>query len=197
MALTENPTLVQIVDEIERLNNLVIDRGGARTITPSTYNQILSKGNYKGNITVSGDNNLLAENIKQGVNIFGINGTFAGGIKWAEGSVSASEFKSFNTLTGYSELFYYVSLSNLGFYPKCVICVSPNTSQESVSLLCLTSMTVTGGEAGKCVSFFKRNRATFNNSVCSVRIDSVVNIGDGTYHIPVSATGTYMWIAYE
>lgn len=74
MALSENPTVEEIVDEIERLNNLIIDRGGARTITPSTTNQILEKGNYKGDITVLGDVDLVASNIRSGKNIFNVVG---------------------------------------------------------------------------------------------------------------------------
>lgn len=75
MALNEDATLVQVVDEMERLNNLIIDRGGPKTITPSTSNQVLSKGNYKGDITILGDANLIEQNIKQGVTIFGKTGT--------------------------------------------------------------------------------------------------------------------------
>ena len=74
MALNENPTLEEIVNEIERLNNLIVDRGGERIITPTTTNQILAKGNYKGDITVLGDANLKSENILSGKSIFGIAG---------------------------------------------------------------------------------------------------------------------------
>lgn len=75
MALGESPTLVQIVDEMNRLNNLIVDRGGARTVTPSTSNQTLLKGNYKGDINVAGDSDLISSNIRSGVNIFGVTGT--------------------------------------------------------------------------------------------------------------------------
>lgn len=49
----------------------------AKTITPSTVSQIaVSSGYYTGgNITVAGDSNLVAGNIKSGVSIFGVNGT--------------------------------------------------------------------------------------------------------------------------
>lgn len=52
----------------------------AKTITPSTASQIaISSGYYAGgNITVAGDGNLVAGNIKSGVSIFGVNGTYAG-----------------------------------------------------------------------------------------------------------------------
>ena len=74
MALSENPTLEEIVDEVERLNNLIVSRGGAQTITPSTSNKTLNKGYYKGNITIKGDSNLVASNILSGKSIFGVKG---------------------------------------------------------------------------------------------------------------------------
>lgn len=55
---------------------------GTKTITPSTANQTaVSSGVYTtGNVTVKGDANLLPENIKRGVTIFGKTGTYAGQI---------------------------------------------------------------------------------------------------------------------
>ena len=52
----------------------------AKTITPTTASQIaVSSGYYTGgNVTVVGDSNLIAENIKSGVSIFGVSGTYAG-----------------------------------------------------------------------------------------------------------------------
>ena len=52
----------------------------AKTITPTTTSQTaVSSGYYTGgNITVKGDANLVAGNIKSGVSIFGVSGTYAG-----------------------------------------------------------------------------------------------------------------------
>ena len=52
----------------------------AKTITPSTSEQTaVASGVYTtGAITVKGDSNLVAGNIKSGVSIFGVNGTYAG-----------------------------------------------------------------------------------------------------------------------
>ena len=53
----------------------------AKTITPSTTDQVaVSSGYYTGgDITVKGDSNLVAENIKSGISIFGVNGTLIEG----------------------------------------------------------------------------------------------------------------------
>lgn len=50
----------------------------AATITPGTSNQEIAAGTYlTGKQTVSGDANLVAANIKQGVSIFGVNGSLS------------------------------------------------------------------------------------------------------------------------
>lgn len=47
----------------------------ARTITPGTSNVVLNSGNYlAGNITIAGDPDLIAANIKAGKNIFNVAG---------------------------------------------------------------------------------------------------------------------------
>lgn len=57
-----------------------LDTLEAQVITPGTDNQIIYPGVYlKGAQLVMGDANLIAENIKNGISIFGVTGTFAGG----------------------------------------------------------------------------------------------------------------------
>ena len=56
-------------------------RKAAQTYTPGTANQTIDAGQYlSGAQTVKGDANLLPENIKEGVTIFGKTGTHKGGI---------------------------------------------------------------------------------------------------------------------
>lgn len=50
---------------------------GAVNITPSTSNQAISAGYHNGSGVVYGDTDLVASNIKNGVNIFGVAGTYA------------------------------------------------------------------------------------------------------------------------
>lgn len=53
----------------------------AKTVTPGTSNQTaVASGRYTtGDVVVSGDANLKAENIAEGVSIFGVTGTHSGG----------------------------------------------------------------------------------------------------------------------
>lgn len=53
---------------------------GAQTYTPGTSNQTIANGQYLiGDQTIKGDTNLVAENIKQGVSIFGVTGSLTAG----------------------------------------------------------------------------------------------------------------------
>lgn len=62
----------------QTITGTITNRGGAQTVTPSTSNKTLYSGYYSGNITVKGDSNLKAANIKSGTSIFGVTGTYAG-----------------------------------------------------------------------------------------------------------------------
>ena len=56
-----------------------ITQKGATTYTPSTSNQTIASGTYlSGAQTIKGDSNLVAGNIKSGVSIFGVSGTYSG-----------------------------------------------------------------------------------------------------------------------
>lgn len=57
-----------------------VTKKSAATYTPGTSNQTITSGQYlNGAQTIKGDANLVAGNIKSGVSIFGVTGTYAGG----------------------------------------------------------------------------------------------------------------------
>lgn len=63
---------------------------GTKIITPNTSNIIIPKGFHDGNGYVKGDGNLVAGNIREGVSIFGKNGTYGSGMKKAASGLKAS-----------------------------------------------------------------------------------------------------------
>jgi hypothetical protein len=91
-------------DQGERTGTMP-DRG-AVVITPSTTNQVIAAGYHNGSGYVKGDANLVAENIRSGVSIFGVTGTVVP-YKEAEGSVQV-----LNTNP--------ITVTGLAFTPKVV-----------------------------------------------------------------------------
>ena len=73
----------------------------AQTITPGTSNKTIAAGKYlSGKQTIKGDANLVAGNIKSGVSIFGVSGSYKGELPatltsitaptWVQGSIDTS-----------------------------------------------------------------------------------------------------------
>lgn len=57
-----------------------LETQAAQTITPTTSDQTIAAGKFlTGSQTIEGDANLVAGNIKDGVTIFGVEGTYSGG----------------------------------------------------------------------------------------------------------------------
>lgn len=84
---------------------------GATTYIPTTEDQVFEAGSYiAGPQTIKGDANLLPQNIKNGVSIFGVQGTFngGGGSEIREGSLlNTSSFTSKEeTLNTYGQSIY-------------------------------------------------------------------------------------------
>ena len=103
----------------------------AKTITPGTTNQTaVSSGYYTGGvITVKGDSNLVAGNIKSGVSIFGVSGTYVGtGGGSGGGDTSGEDGLIAGTLTNYTNdritsigrfaFYQWSSLATISF-PQC------------------------------------------------------------------------------
>lgn len=69
---------------VEAISNTYIGssvtKKSAATYTPGTSDQSIASGQYlNGTQTIKGDSNLTAANIKSGVSIFGVTGTYTGG----------------------------------------------------------------------------------------------------------------------
>lgn len=78
-----------------------ISKKASATITPGTADQTISSGQYlSGAQTIKGDKNLVAENIKSGVSIFGVTGTLetgGTGTDTSDATASASDILSGKT----------------------------------------------------------------------------------------------------
>lgn len=202
MALSENPTLEEIINEVERLNNLIVDRGGAQTITPSTSNKVLSKGNYKGDITILGDSDLISSNIRSGKNIFGINGSLVEGVpngkRWASGNTTSPSGKiSFTTLGGGSVSMGYVSVGGLNFTPSTIfICFQGHNPFQNYEFT-IYRKSSTNQSSNNCAEIFAFNYS--DRQFYQIKAIGNVSIHSTGFTIPAPVSGNYpyFWIAYE
>jgi hypothetical protein len=87
---------------------------GAANYVPTTYSQTISSGQYlSGTQTINGDSNLTASNIKSGISIFGVTGSFSG-------TVTSNNYTT-GSFTNQASVQYTV---NLPFDPSVIVLIS-------------------------------------------------------------------------
>lgn len=101
-----------------------VTKKSAATYTPGTSDQSIASGQYlSGTQTIKGDANLVAGNIKSGVSIFGVTGTYAGsGSSGGSGNnnveayvvTSTSPSVSFKTTSGTIKIWGYGTMTSSG-----------------------------------------------------------------------------------
>lgn len=106
----------------------------AAVITPSTVNQTIASGQYlSGTQTILGDSNLIASNIVNGKNIFGIAGNVTidslGGKPYATGTCTIQMLvvTSGDTNTASNQKRLVISVSGLNFTPRTVMVYTNQT----------------------------------------------------------------------
>lgn len=101
----------------------------ATTITPGTSNQTIASGTYlTGTQTISGDANLVAGNIKNGMSIFGVTGTYTGEGGSSDvktGTLSVASNVNTSTSTKITDT------SAIGFTPKAFLFYRSDRSATS------------------------------------------------------------------
>ena len=125
----------------------------ATTYTPTTSNQTIAAGTYCSGIqTIKGDSNLVAENIKNGVSIFGVNGTHSG----SSGGVAVETCEvSCNVLKGYLTYVTVDASNNIVSAYK----VSSSSSGNTIRL--------TNVVCGTCVTFTSTSSLDAMNTICN------------------------------
>lgn len=87
-----------------------IQNQAAQAITPGTSDKTIASGKYlSGTQTIKGDANLLAENIKSGISIFGVTGTYessgsSGGKNVAQGTITGAGTNAVTIDTGLNSI---------------------------------------------------------------------------------------------
>ena len=127
----------------------------AKTITPTTASQTaVSSGYYTGGaVTIKGDSNLVARNIKSGVSIFGVNGTYAGsgGDTNMEDSLIIMSMTSYMndrvTTIGQGAFAYASALSKVNFPNVTTIADYAFTDCSKLSSISFPAATIIGHDA--------------------------------------------------
>ena len=116
-----------------------VTKKNAATYIPKTTDQSIASGQYlSGTQTIKGDANLVAGNIKSGVNIFGVTGTYAaGGSSGGSGNNGTIKIWGYGTITS-SGGWGGQTTSLVAFegdkYHKSAIYGGPSSSNLSLSI---------------------------------------------------------------
>lgn len=160
-----------------------VTQKAAATYTPGTADQTIASGQYlSGDQTIRGDANLLAANIKSGVSIFGVTGSYAGSGGGSGGLTMASGTTTSGTIdTGLADI-------------TCVVIFKKSFAETGLIQGVYTADTGSA-EYVYCSSYSSYFKTCATGAVsCTVDGGTFTWGGSGTTGL--SSGKTYNWIAF-
>lgn len=147
--------------------NAISPTKGAQTYTPTTTDQTISSGRWlTGAQTIKGDANLAASNIKSGVSIFGVSGSYSGQYK----------FSYFSGITPYSSTEFRIPVDS-NIVDVVGVCIKATNYFEPVANNLISCMWWNDGTANG------GNISTFNS-------DGSIGFYSNIFQTPIPIGGT-------
>jgi hypothetical protein len=172
----------------------------AETFTPGTTNQTISRGTYlTGDQTIEGDANLVAGNIKSGVSIFGVTGSYSGEVTGVvKGTVTYSSNVSTSTSTKICS-----HIDDIGFTPTAFFFWRQGVSATASHCNCASFYTIG--------TSYVRTKTLYSGSALTTSGDTnnwttrtagyLYFTSNGVYYRSSSsnilASGTWNWVAIK
>lgn len=168
--------------------NANVPTKAAATITPGTTDQTIASGTYlTGAQTISGDANLVAANIANGITIFGVTGTHQGG--GSAKNVQVEHGTKRVAATAYTDVGYEITVAKTGTYNAYWAGWRSSTSGTNGAQLY-----VNGEASGNAVTSFD---ATWTNVQNGSRTSVSLTQGDKvTLRARSRGTSYYMYIFF-
>lgn len=156
-----------------------------QTITPGTSDQTIESGKYLTGVqTIKGDANLLAENIKNGVSIFGVAGALVASSGGSSGLVRKSGTVTDETTidTGLSEIVFFLLYKNGMSSTGLNLALKDVTDADDYAVYCSSYSTYM-----KTYSFSTGEQMTFDGGTVTYA---------GSSNLAMVSSSTYIWVAF-
>lgn len=186
----QNPLVDQIIAALQ--GKVVIPPElEEKTATPSAEDQIVTPtaGKYLSKVTVEGDSNFIAENIKSGVEIWGVTGTMPEGVT----GISYGQFTVSNQ--------HQVTVNHgLGVKPKAVMMYPISvTSSQTYLIFHINPYFLPGIQGMNYYGYIIRrgDYSVDSSESGSYATSTATTITFNEYNSSYPISGTYGWIAIE
>lgn len=155
---------------------LPVRTGG--TVTPSTVNQTKQAGIYDSDIIVQGSSNLVAGNIKNGVDMFGIVGNYVGAVnhgnRYINLLISASSYIDLNF--GSTSIASYVFIQSNSNFDTGAFCVGGTTIVDGGITSTMTKFDRNSGDLQS--QFITKNHVRiYNNNASNQNVNGTMVFG--------------------
>lgn len=192
-------------DSATKLTGTMTNNGALGTYTPTTSNQSIPAG-YTSGGTVAGDADLTAGNIKNGVNIFGVTGTYASGGNWSMPTYYGNDYSSAIANLTYNGAGVAYTIQNLGsntarqiFFSTSIVTDANGfiTSIDGITFSTTTSVKLYG--YSRINTLLKYQAGNIGAGLGGVSANANISYtGSGIlyiYHNPASGTGPNIFFA--